>query len=131
VHRFLFWCTATAVSETIAGCGKMSLLQIVTATPDRYTAITKLNRAAFGSDAEGALVIRLRDDGLVLAERIAFDVGEIVGHILFSRLGVEIEGRAVRATALAPMAVHPDRSAPGHWLPSGAGRLGRAAVHRM
>jgi putative acetyltransferase len=91
----------------------MSLLQIVTATPDRYAAIAELNRAAFGSNAEGALVSRLRDNGLVLAERIALDVDEVVGHIVFSGLSVEIEGRAVRAAALAPMAVHPDRQRNG------------------
>jgi putative acetyltransferase len=34
------------------------------------------------------------------------------GHILFSRLGVENEG-AVRAAALAPMAVRPDRQRQG------------------
>jgi putative acetyltransferase len=50
---------------------------------------------------------------LVLVERVALDAGEIVGHILFSRLGVEIEGRVVRAAALAPMAVSPDRQRQG------------------
>jgi putative acetyltransferase len=87
--------------------------QIVMATPDRYAAVADLNRAAFGSDAEGTLIGQLRDDGLVLVERVALDAGEVVGHILFSRLGVEIEGRAIRAAALAPMAVRPDRQRQG------------------
>ena len=95
------------------GCGKSWGTQIVTVTPDRYAAIADLNHATFGSDAEGALIARLRDDGLVLVERAALDADELVGHILFSRLKVEIEGRAVRSAALAPMAVRPDRQRQG------------------
>jgi putative acetyltransferase len=88
-------------------------MQIVTVTPDRYAAIADLNHTVFGSDAEGALIARLRDDRLVLVERVALDASELVGHILFSRLKVEIEGRAVRSAALAPMAVRPDRQRQG------------------
>lgn len=88
-------------------------MQIVTVTIDHYAAIADLNRTAFGSDAEGALTARLRDDGLVLVERVALDAGELVGHIMFSRIEVEIEGRAVRSAALAPMAVRPDRQRQG------------------
>ena len=43
--------------ERSVGCGKSWGMQIVTVTPDRYAAIVDLNRAAFGSDAEGALII--------------------------------------------------------------------------
>jgi predicted N-acetyltransferase YhbS len=53
------------------------------ADPDRDAAIADLNRAAFGNDAVGALVARLRDDCLVLVEHLALDAGEVVGHILF------------------------------------------------
>jgi putative acetyltransferase len=88
-------------------------MQIVTATPDRYPAIADLNRGAFGSEGEGMLIARLRHDGLVLVDRVALDAGEVVGHILFSRLAVEIDGRAVRSAALAPMAVRPDRQRQG------------------
>jgi putative acetyltransferase len=88
-------------------------MEIVMATPDRYTAIADLNRTAFGSDAEGALITRLRDDGLVLVERVALDADGLVGHILFSRLEVEIDGSTVRSAALAPLAVRPDRHRQG------------------
>jgi putative acetyltransferase len=88
-------------------------MQIVTATPDHYAAIADLNRAAFGRDAEEALIACLRNDALVLVERVAIEAGEPVGHILFTRLGVEIEGRAVSSAALAPMAVRPDRQRQG------------------
>ena len=75
--------------------------------------IADLNRIAFGSDAEGALIARLRDDGLVLVERVALDADGLVGHILFSRLDVGIDGRTVSSAALAPMAVRPDRHRQG------------------
>jgi putative acetyltransferase len=88
-------------------------MEIVTATPDRYAAIAELNHTAFGSDAEGALITRLRDGGMVLVERVALDADGLVGHILFSRLNVEIDGRTVRSAALAPMAVRPDRHRQG------------------
>src|SRR5215472_14754371 len=88
-------------------------MESVTATPDRSAAVADLNRSAFGSDAEGALVARLRDDGLVLVERVALDADGLVGHILFSRLDVEIDGRTVSSAALAPMAVRPDRHRQG------------------
>jgi putative acetyltransferase len=88
-------------------------MEIVTATPDRYAAIADLNRSALGSDAEGALIARLRDDGLVLVERVALDADGLVGHILFSRLNIEIDGRTVSSAALAPMAVRPERHRQG------------------
>src|SRR5215469_18213652 len=89
------------------------MMQIVTATPGRYPAIAELNHGAFGSDGEGTLIARLRHDGLVLVERVALVAGELVGHILFSRLALEIDGRGVRSAALAPMAVRPDRQRQG------------------
>jgi putative acetyltransferase len=88
-------------------------MAIVTATPDRYAAIADLNRSAFGSDAEGAVIARLRDDGLVLVERVAIDADGLVGHILFSRINVEIDGRTVSSAALAPIAVRPERHRQG------------------
>jgi putative acetyltransferase len=88
-------------------------MEIVTATRDHYAAIADLNRTAFGSDDEGALIAQLRDDGLVLVERLALDVNGLVGHILFSRLEVEVDGRTVSSAALAPMAVRPDRHRQG------------------
>jgi putative acetyltransferase len=94
-------------------CAKNASMEIVAATPDAYAAIADLNRTAFGTDAEGALIARLRDDGLVLVERVALDADGLVGHILFSRLDVEIDGRKVSSAALAPMAVRPDRHRQG------------------
>lgn len=88
-------------------------MHITTATSARHAIISTLNRSAFGGDAEAELIGQLRDRGLALVERMALDAGEIVGHILFSRLDVECEAQPIRAAALAPMAVRPDRQREG------------------
>ena len=44
---------------------------------------------------------------------VAIIGGQIVGHILFSDLEAEIDGRSVKALALAPMAVVPVRQRQG------------------
>lgn len=55
----------------------------------------------------------LRQDGDVLSSLVAQEEnGAIVGHVLFSRLGIEGNPQ-LRAAALAPMAVRPDRQRRG------------------
>ncbi|MEY4880042.1 MAG: hypothetical protein RJB62_1511 [Pseudomonadota bacterium] len=76
-------------------------------------ALDALHRAAFGGGDEMALVHRLHDEDLVALSLVATIGGHIVGHALFSRLDMEIDGRKVRALALAPMAVVPLRQRQG------------------
>lgn len=71
-------------------------------------AVRGVNAAAFGGEAEGALVQHLYDDGEVLFGLVAEVEGQVVGHILFSRLPVETEQGVVSAAALAPLAVLPE-----------------------
>ena len=71
------------------------------------TAIRRLLDAAFEGPAEGELVERLVADRDVVLELVATQEGDIVGHVLFSRLRVEADGRAVEAVALAPLAAAP------------------------
>jgi putative acetyltransferase len=78
-----------------------------------HAAIGRLNDAAFGGTEEGLIVERLRADGEITAELVTADGGEIVGHILFSRLPIETGRRIVDAVALAPMCVRPDRQRTG------------------
>ncbi|SFB98457.1 putative acetyltransferase [Bosea sp. CRIB-10] len=80
---------------------------IRTATPADAEAIAALNRAAFGGEEEVGIVERLRGDGLVAVELVAEQGGAIIGHILLSWLPTVIDGRSVKALALAPMAVRP------------------------
>ena len=76
--------------------------------PADIDATAELNRTAFGGDYEADLIARLRADGLVIACLVAQVRAKIVGHTLFSMLPAEMDGRTIRAAALAPMAVKPD-----------------------
>ena len=70
--------------------------------------IGKLNRRAFGGEAEGRLVDRLRAEGVTIASLVAMVDGKLAGHILFSEVVIETGPGSVRATSLAPMAVCPE-----------------------
>ena len=82
-------------------------------TPEEVEAIAALNRAAFGGEDEVGIVDRLRRDGLFALSLVERDAGSIVGHVLFSDLDVAVDERAIRAAALAPMAVMPERQRAG------------------
>lgn len=75
--------------------------------PEDRAAIRLVNEEAFGRRDEADLVDRLRAQGLVLASFVAEAEGLIVGHILFSRISIEVADRNVPAVALAPLAVIP------------------------
>lgn len=79
------------------------------ATPSDAAAIRDVVAAAFGQPDEAELVDRLRADGDVLVELVAEHDGAVVGHILFSRLGIG----AIEGAALAPLAVAPDHQRTG------------------
>jgi putative acetyltransferase len=70
--------------------------------------VREVNEAAFGRSDEADLIDRLRVDGTVLLSLVAEFDGQIVGHILFSRMTVETGHSSVAAVSLAPMAVLPD-----------------------
>lgn len=75
--------------------------------PEDRAAIRFVNEEAFGRQDEADLVDGLRNQGAVLASFVAEVQERVVGHILFSRMLIEITGRpvSVPAVALAPMAV--------------------------
>ena len=85
----------------------MSMMSIRPATPRDRAAIRLVEENAFGQQAEAGLVDALvaADDAVV--ELVAEEDGQIVGHILFSRLFVQEGGREFPAVALAPLAVDP------------------------
>lgn len=82
-------------------------------TSQDIEAIAALNRAAFGGEEEVEIIDRLRRDGLFALSLVERDAEPVVGHILFSELDVSVDGRPVRAVALAPMAVPPARQRAG------------------
>lgn len=85
----------------------MSMMSIRAATPRDRDAIRRVEEHAFGEKAEAGLVEALVQNRDAVLELIAEEDGEIVGHILFSRLYVETGGRLHPAVALAPLAVEP------------------------
>jgi len=81
--------------------------------PVNDATIAMINDLAFGGPAESRLVTALRDDDAAAIELVAIEHTEIVGHILFSVLAVTVDERPVKALALAPVAVRPDRQRVG------------------
>jgi putative acetyltransferase len=71
-------------------------------------AIHQVEEAAFGRDDEAGLVDRLIAGGDDVLELVAERDGDIIGHILFTRLCVEGQDGDFDAVALAPLAVAPD-----------------------
>ncbi|MDN5927875.1 MAG: N-acetyltransferase [Hyphomicrobiales bacterium] len=85
----------------------MSMLSIRAANPRDRDAIRKVEEHAFGQPAEAGLVDALVAAGDTIVELVAEDEGQIVGHILFSRVFVKDGTRGSAAVALAPLAVEP------------------------
>ncbi|MFU0504240.1 GNAT family N-acetyltransferase [Pseudaminobacter sp. NGMCC 1.201702] len=70
--------------------------------------IRRVEERAFGQVFEADLVEQLVADGDTVLELVAERDGSIVGHVLFSRLGIEAGDARFEAVALAPLAVDPD-----------------------
>ena len=87
------------------------------------SAVRSVNSLAFGQVDEADLVDRLHDEGVVLLSLVAVAGGQIVGHILFSRMWIDTENGSVPAVALAPMSV-----LPGHQRRGLGGRLIRSGL---
>ena len=94
-------------------------------TPADFPVVFEVNRRAFGRDAEAVLVDALRDGGYVEVSLVAEVAGEVVGHILFSRLPIRAAAGTVGAVSLAPMAVLPGHQRKG--VGSGLVRAGLEA----
>jgi putative acetyltransferase len=77
------------------------------ATSGDHAAIRAVLRHAFPANEEADLVEQLRADGDVLVELVAASDTAIQGHVLYSPLAIERDGVAIRAAALAPVAVLP------------------------
>jgi putative acetyltransferase len=75
--------------------------------PEESDAVRVINQAAFGRLDEADLVDRLRDEGAVLGSFVAEQDGQLVGHILFSRILIETASDSLPAVSLAPVAVAP------------------------
>lgn len=91
----------------------MSAFIIRPAEPADRAAIHAVEERAFGRPDEANLVERLVADGDVVLELVAERHGEILGHVLFSRLQVVTGEWSTPAVSLAPLAVDPDHQRAG------------------
>ena len=69
--------------------------------------IFRVNREAFGRDAEAKLVDAVRAGGYCRVSLVAEVDGQVVGHVLFSQLPIRTQAGVVGSLSLAPMAVIP------------------------
>lgn len=83
------------------------------ATPADREAIRAVERAAFPTAAEADLVDALERDGDVTLSLVVEVGGEVVGHLLCSRMVADADGQALDAWALGPIAVRPERQGEG------------------
>jgi putative acetyltransferase len=83
------------------------MLSIRAATARDREAIRKVEEQAFGQRSEAGLVDALVAAGDKVVELVAEDDGQVVGHILFSRIFVVNGAEEFPAVALAPLAVEP------------------------
>jgi putative acetyltransferase len=70
-------------------------------------AIRRVNELAFGRAAEADLVDALRAHGRISLSLVAERGGEVVGHILFTRVLIESDTEWTVGVGLAPIAVLP------------------------
>jgi putative acetyltransferase len=76
--------------------------------PKDAAAVRQVVLEAFGQDAEADLVEALRESGDAVMSLVADDEGQIVGHIMFSRMQAPD-----RCLGLAPVSVAPGRQNQG------------------
>ncbi|MFZ5672287.1 MAG: GNAT family N-acetyltransferase [Pseudomonadota bacterium] len=81
--------------------------------PEQRAQVLALNRLAFKGEEEVRIIEALARGDLVVLSLVTLEDGKVTGHILFSRLEAAVDGRPVKAVALAPMAVLPDHQNKG------------------
>lgn len=82
-------------------------------TAGDYEAVRAVHLAAFPTPAEADLVDALNEDFDSEISLVAEQAGEVVGHIMLSRMSVSGDGRAFRALGLGPVGVRPSMQGGG------------------
>jgi putative acetyltransferase len=82
-------------------------------SPHDRKAIFHVISCAFGQLAEAQLIEELRDGGDIVLSLVAEEDGQVVGHVLLSRLEAPFP-----ALALAPVSVLPGKTAERDWIRS-------------
>jgi putative acetyltransferase len=78
-----------------------------------FEAIRAVHLAAFPTSAEADLVTALHDDHDCEISLVAEQGGEIVGHVMLSRMSASAGSRAFRALGLGPVGVLPGAQGSG------------------
>ncbi|MCI0691175.1 N-acetyltransferase [candidate division KSB1 bacterium] len=76
--------------------------------PKDLAGVRHVNERAFGRPNEADLVDALRAHSKAMLSLVAVQDNKIVGHILFSPMTIESEGKSFSAIGLGPMAVLPE-----------------------
>ena len=71
-------------------------------------AIKKVNKSAFQSSVESRLIDLLREANKVTISLVATLDNQVVGHILFSSVTIELNPKNMQGLGLAPLAVLPE-----------------------
>ncbi|WP_321320502.1 N-acetyltransferase [Labilibaculum sp.] len=85
-------------------------IQIRPENKNDYKTISMINDMAFGQEAEGLLVEKLRKNKKFIKDLslVACMGNEIVGHILFFPIEIKSDNNSFESLALAPMSVIPE-----------------------
>jgi putative acetyltransferase len=75
--------------------------------PEDSAAVIAINDRAFAGTAESGLVEAIKQSGRRVISLIACSDDTPVGHIFFSPIQIQSEGRTIATLSLAPMAVLP------------------------
>ena len=104
-------------------------LEVRPEEPSEFALVESIHAAAFGGPREAGVVANVRHSAMHRPEWSLVGVldGQTVGHILFSRVGLEDTNHIVRqVVVLAPLAVHPD--AHGHGVGTALVKAGLARI---
>lgn len=85
----------------------MQSTRIRTELPGDEDAVAAVNDAAFAGTTESRLIEAVRDAGQATISLVATAGSEIVGHILFTPVTIDVPGPPIAALGLGPMAVLP------------------------
>lgn len=78
---------------------------------EEYAAVEQIHRLAFAGELEAKVVARTRQSPQYIPELslVAVVEGRLVGHILFSQVGLQDDQGVMRTVmVLGPLAIHPD-----------------------
>lgn len=81
--------------------------------PEDIGPIRAVNDKAFGQPQEGRLVDLLRENGGVVLSLVAIVNDRVVGHILYSPVSVDADGKRTSGAGLGPVAVLPEHQRQG------------------